>query len=100
MWLGTNEGLNRYDGSSVTTFYADRKDSTKLVSNHITALEVGSDHQLYIGTPLGLHLYDNQKGIFKRILYKNNSAGHINQILAAQDGSLYVCSNRGLFMIK
>src|SRR5687767_13879743 len=91
MWFGTREGLNRYVGNTVVTFYADPDDSTRLTSNIITALEVGDDGLLYIGTPQGLHLYNDSQGIFKRISYKKAQAGYIRKILRAADGTLFIC---------
>lgn len=100
MWVGTREGLNRYDGNTILTFYADPRDSTKLFSNHITALEVGGDGLLYVGTSRGLHIYNDSKGIFKRIYYKKTQAGYISRILRTRDGTLLICSSTGLFVLK
>jgi len=100
MWFGTREGLNRYDGNTIVTFYADPGDSTKLASNNITALEVGSNGLLYIGTPQGLYIYSDSQGVFKRIHYKKAHAGYIRKILKATDGTLFICSSLGLFTLK
>ena len=51
LWLGTDEGLARFDGYDFVTF---TKDSGALPSNSITALVAGKDGSLYIGTPNGL----------------------------------------------
>lgn len=54
LWLGTEEGLARFDGYEFTVY---RKDNTNLPSNSITALATGSDGSLWIGTPNGLSHY-------------------------------------------
>jgi ligand-binding sensor domain-containing protein/signal transduction histidine kinase/CheY-like chemotaxis protein len=100
MWLGTREGLNRYDGTSILTFYADPLDSSKLFSNHITALETGSDGTLYVGTPQGVHVYDHSRGVFTRIYFQGAHAGYINGIQKTSEGNILVCSSRGLFMLR
>lgn len=54
LWLGTEEGLARFDGYEFTVY---RKDTVNLPSNSITALATGSDGSLWIGTPNGLSHY-------------------------------------------
>ena len=51
LWLGTAEGLARFDGYDFTVF---DKEHDRLPSNSITALAATSDHSLWIGTPNGL----------------------------------------------
>ncbi|PWU08401.1 MAG: hypothetical protein C5B51_07920 [Terriglobia bacterium] len=58
LWLGTDEGLARFDGYDFVIFNKDRGD---LPSNSITALEAGKDGSLWIGTSSGLtHYRDKQ----------------------------------------
>lgn len=56
MWMGTPNGLNRYDGYSIKTFYADK--SNGLPSNSITALFSDSKGLLWIGTTRGIVRYN------------------------------------------
>ena len=100
MWFGTREGLNRYDGNTIVTFYADPRDSSKLISNQITALEMGSDGLLYIGTPQGLHVYHDSQGTFKRIYHNKVQPGFVNKILKTADGELLIGTSKGLFELE
>lgn len=55
VWLGTQEGLVRFDGVRFAVF---SKDNTQAMANHhITALHEGLDGRLWIGTPRGLLSY-------------------------------------------
>ncbi len=56
MWMGTPNGLNRYDGYSIQTFYAG-KDSG-LPSNSISSLFSDSRGQLWVGTSRGVVRYN------------------------------------------
>lgn len=58
LWLGTGEGLARFDGYEFTIFNRDRGD---LPSNSITALAAGKDGALWIGSRSGLTRYRDQR---------------------------------------
>jgi len=57
LWLGTDEGLSRFDGYEFVTFH---KASGDLPSNSITALAAAPDGGLWIGTSNGL-VYQREK---------------------------------------
>src|SRR6476646_4124974 len=54
LWLGTDEGLARFDGYEFVVFNKDNRD---LPSNSITALAAAPDGSLWIGTMGGLASY-------------------------------------------
>ena len=54
LWLGTDEGLARFDGYEFVIF---NKGNGDLPSNSITALSAGADGSLWIGTADGLTCY-------------------------------------------
>lgn len=58
LWLGTDEGLARFDGYDFVVF---RKETGGLPSNSITSLAAAKDGSLWIGTPNGVSHYWNQQ---------------------------------------
>src|SRR5215472_8419184 len=58
LWLGTDEGLARFDGYEFVTFNRDHGD---LPANSITALAAGKDGSLWIGTRNGLTRYYDRR---------------------------------------
>ena len=53
MWIGTNDGLNRFDGNSVSIFRNKPGDSTSLSGNIITDLLEDEAGVLWIATADG-----------------------------------------------
>ncbi|MEM7350940.1 MAG: two-component regulator propeller domain-containing protein, partial [Acidobacteriota bacterium] len=53
MWLGTQEGLNRYDGHRFTIYRHDPKDPASLPDSSIQALYEDPSGDLWIGTEGG-----------------------------------------------
>ena len=58
LWLGTDEGLARFDGYEFTNF---NKSNSDLPSNSITALAASTDGSLWIGTSNGLAQFRDRK---------------------------------------
>ncbi|MBL7914462.1 MAG: hypothetical protein JNL49_05395 [Bacteroidia bacterium] len=66
MWIGTKDGLNRYDGHEFHIFKHISNDTNSICANSITSLAVDADSILWIGTASsGLASYDFRSGRFK-----------------------------------
>ena len=58
IWIGTDDGLNKYDGHSITVYKKNNNDSTSLLSNNILSLYSDSRQCLWVGTSRGVQYYD------------------------------------------
>lgn len=59
LWLGTREGLNRYDGQRIRSFLHDPEDESSLSGSHVTALQAAADGRLWVSTiEGGLDVFD------------------------------------------
>lgn len=59
VWIGTTNGLSRYDGYRLQTFQTDYLHPNRLTHNHITCIAEDSAY-LWIGTRKGLNLIDKR----------------------------------------
>ncbi len=67
MWFGTVDGLNQYDGYSITIYNTDRTNPNSLSNNTIRSLAEDNLKRIWIGTDDGLSLYDPKTGLVYQI---------------------------------
>lgn len=66
MWIGTSDGLNRYDEEYFKTYNCDINNENSLSSTYITALKEDSYGNIWIGTDNGLDILDvNTDEVFR-----------------------------------
>jgi two-component system sensor histidine kinase ChiS len=65
VWIGTQDGLNRFDGYEFQVYKQDPEDPSSISSNYILALAEGPGGDLWIGTSGGgLNRFDRETGEF------------------------------------
>lgn len=57
MWIGTRDGLARYDGNKFHVFRHNPGDSTSIAGNHINDILITADQTIFIGTSRGLSIF-------------------------------------------
>jgi ligand-binding sensor domain-containing protein/signal transduction histidine kinase len=104
LWVGTEDGLNRFDGYRFRVYRPDADNPFSLSDRWITALAEDPQGYLWVGTRLGgLNRYDPNTGKFTRFNNNNsnedNAGPHqINALLADQQG-LWIGTENGLHFL-
>ena len=73
MWIGTEQGLLRYDGYSFRNFRSDAYSPGILPNNYVRTLAEDHDKGIWIGTHNGLVRLDMCTGRFQPITWRANS---------------------------
>jgi signal transduction histidine kinase/ligand-binding sensor domain-containing protein len=82
IWIGTVNGLQKYDGYRFEKFKNSPGKATSLQHNNVWGLMEDADHNIWVGTGLGVSRYDRRKNEFKNYLFP----GYFNTPLGAPYG--------------
>ena len=67
VWIGTDEGLNRYDGNSNKVYRSNISDDRTISGNRIWITHIDKSNALWVGTDRGICYYDEDSEAFTRI---------------------------------
>lgn len=101
MWIGTQDGLNRFDGYAFRIYKPDAADSTSISGNSVRAVVEDRFGNLWIGTRAGLCRYDRAADVFVRYPQRNDDSGPasdaITDIEEDSDGNIWISTlNHGV----
>jgi two-component system sensor histidine kinase ChiS len=99
IWLGTQDGLNKYDGYTVTVFRSDPADTNSLCPGYIRTIYEDKYGMLWIGSDGGLTSYQPESGRFTRYSKQLNASSNAgNKVWAIEEdrsGTLWVAVYEG-----
>ncbi len=100
VWVGTSDGLNLMDGSSITIYRNREKDSTSLVNNNVLSLSEDESGNIWVGTSGGLSCFIRGKNKFISFNPPASSYGnsaYINTVCPISNQKIWCSTDGGLF---
>jgi ligand-binding sensor domain-containing protein len=111
LWIGTHDGVDRFDGRGFRAYRTRREDPTSLVDDYVLALAEAEGGKLWVGTEVGgLNLLDPLNGTARHFgmgglgpwttdvgSAKADRMGRtVSEIVVSSDGSLILITDVGL----
>jgi signal transduction histidine kinase/ligand-binding sensor domain-containing protein/CheY-like chemotaxis protein len=93
LWLATHEGVVRFDGVRFTVF--NRENTPELRSRIVTALHVDVRGRLWVGTRVGVLLYE--AGRFRAHTDPRLSEGYVRALASEPDGRVWIGVDDALY---
>jgi len=95
MWLGTDEGLNRFDGIRITNYRSNIFDTTTISSNRVWNIFVDKKNNVWVLNDRGVDLYNRINNNFIRFTTKSRPL-HFSDI---GDSLIVTTRQNGLLVI-
>ena len=106
IWIGTHgSGIYRYDGMNYVSYRPKVPYDERLNSSFVFCTYLDSNNRLWVGTNIGLALYDREKDEFRHIPLiskTNQSLGNVglNSLQGDKNGNLYMgTTQQGVFLM-
>ncbi len=100
IWIGTENGLNRFDGHQFTFFLNNPSDDKSISNNLIFGLDSDQEGIIWVGTDFGLNAYDPSTNTFTSFKQSEDLASlsnnHIRSIFVDRNNSVWVGTEDGL----
>ncbi|MEM9917587.1 MAG: two-component regulator propeller domain-containing protein [Bacteroidota bacterium] len=98
LWIGTQDGLNKFDGLEFEYMRSRPFDTSSLSNNFISSLLVDHKNRLWVGSMRdGLNLYQRKTKTFQRFYHHPDQQ---NSLSGSAISSLYQDNNRNIWIVS
>ena len=100
IWIGTDYGINKFDGYRFKQMFHDDNDNTSINNSCVRSIFCDKQGQLWVGTNRGLDRYDRCSSTYIHYNFPNGIRPHISCITQLHDGTLAVgTAGYGAFIV-
>jgi len=101
LWLGTEDGLNRFDGYEFRVFRPEGSNALAAGANYIRAIQASGQHLFLATNGGGLAIFDRESERFRLLgLADGLPAEHLNALAMVGPQTLYAASRNGLARLQ
>lgn len=103
VWIGTNFGLNQFDGQVFKQFFHDPDDPTSLCDNKINTIMPVGKNEIWIGTRIGICVYNKAIQKFEKIslpdenLRSNREKEILDFYFDTIQQRIHIATHKGMF---
>ncbi len=102
IWIGTDNGIFRYDGANTVYKRHIPGDTTSIPNNSIITITEDKSNHLWLGTKAGvacINPYNLKCKIYRKELH-NLDGNFDNKVFVADDGTIWTGNSEGLFLFN
>jgi ligand-binding sensor domain-containing protein len=103
IWIGTSEGLHKFDGFTSTHFYKEQGITNTLIDSYVLDLEFDHNGILWIATPKGLSRFCPKDNTYTNFVHDDNAhslpSNRVNTIEVDSFNNVWIGTRAGLVMI-
>jgi signal transduction histidine kinase/ligand-binding sensor domain-containing protein/DNA-binding response OmpR family regulator len=100
VWIGTRDGLNKYDGEEFKVFRHQKENENSISNNGILCIEEDKNGFIWVGTSYGLNRYNPKKDSFRNYFINKKrmflGANMIWAIKKMSNHQLWIGSSNGI----
>ena len=103
IWIGTDNGLSRFDGNQFTFYQKNNPLYSGLHANSINTICETNSNELWLGTENGVFIYNQVKDTFtpftKQTNDKTSITSWITHIIQDKEGNIWIATHKqGIFL--
>ena len=100
IWIGTNEGLNRYNGFEMKVYKSDKDKKNTIINNYILSIQEDNEKNLWVGTNKGISKINLETEEITN--YEHDEDGNtffkVRSILLTKRGTVLVITQDNVYM--